>query len=139
MAACGGTHYWSRELNRLELSLRVVAPIFVKAYLKTNKYDRNDAGAFCEAVQRPSMCFVHPKTPEQQAVLHLHHGSRLLVCQRVALGNHLQGVLSEYGIVLPQGAKALSGSLPALLEDAENDLPMLARHLLQNPRWNTIS
>ena len=107
-----------------------MAPIFVKPYLKTNKNDRNDAEAICEAVQRPSMRFVQPKTPEQQAVLHLHRARRLLVRQRVALSNHLRGILSEYGIVLPQGAKALSGRLPALLEDAENDLPMLTRDLL---------
>jgi transposase len=88
------------------------------------------AEAICEAVQRPNMRFVQPKTPEQQAVLHLHHARRLLVRQRVALSNHMRGVLSEYGIVLPKGVKAISRHLPALLEDAENALPMLARHLL---------
>jgi transposase len=54
----------------------------------------------------------------------------LLVRQRIALSNHMRGVLSEYGIVMPQGAKAISQRLPALLEDADNDLPMLVRHLL---------
>jgi transposase len=130
MEACSGAHFWSRELTGLGHSVRVMAPIFVKPYLKTNKNDRNDAEAICEAVQRPSMRFVQPKTPEQQAVLHLHHARRLLVRQRVALSNHMRGVLSEYGIVLPQGVKAISRGLPALLEDAENALPMLARHLL---------
>ena len=108
----------------------MMAPVFVKPYLKTNKNDRKDAEAICEAVQRPSMRFVQPKTPEQQCVLHLHRARRLLVRQRVALGNHLRGILSEYGIVLPQGVKALSWRLPGLLEDAENDLPMLTRDLL---------
>jgi len=130
MEACGGAHSWSRELTGLGHSVRVMAPIFVKPYLKTNKNDRNDAEAICEAVQRPNMRFVQPKTPEQQAVLHLHHARRLLVRQRVALSNHMRGVLSEYGIVLPKGVKAISRHLPALLEDAENALPMLARHLL---------
>jgi transposase len=130
MEACGGAHFWSRELTGLGHAVRVMAPIFVKPYLKTNKNDRNDAEAICEAVQRPNMRFVQPKTPEQQAVLHLHHARRLLVRQRVALSNHLRGVLSEYGIVVPQGVKAISRCLPTLLEDAENDLPMLARHLL---------
>jgi transposase len=128
--ACGGAHFWSRELTGFGHVVRVMAPIFVKPYLKTNKNDRNDAEAICEAVQRPNMRFVQPKTPEQQAVLHLHHARRLLVRQRVALSNHLRGVLSEYGIVLPPGVKAISRCLPALLENAENDLPMLARHLL---------
>jgi transposase len=64
--ACGGAHYWSRELTRLGHSVRIIAPAFVKPYLKSNKNDRNDAEAICEAVQRPSMRFVCPKTPEQQ-------------------------------------------------------------------------
>ncbi|MBI5039938.1 MAG: IS110 family transposase [Gammaproteobacteria bacterium] len=130
MEACGGAHYWARELTRLGHTVRMMAPAFVKPYLKSNKNDRNDAAAICEAVQRPSMRFVQPKQPEQQAVLHLHHGRRLLVRQRVALSNHLRGVLSEYGIVLPQGVKVIARQLPALLEDADNTLPMLARHLL---------
>lgn len=130
LEACGGSHYWSRELTRLGHTVRMMAPVFVKAYLKSNKNDRNDAEAICEAVQRPSMRFVQPKTPEQQAVLHLHHGRRLLVRQRIALSNHMRGVLSEYGVVLPQGAKAISQRLPELLEDADSALPMLARHLL---------
>jgi transposase len=130
LEACGGAHYWSRELTGLGHTVRMMAPVFVKPYLKTNKNDRNDAEAICEAVQRPSMRFVQTKTPEQQAVLHLHHGRRLLVRQRVALNNHLRGILSEYGIVLPHGVKVTSRRLPELLEDADNALPMLARHLL---------
>lgn len=130
MEACGGAHYWARELTRLGHTVRLMAPAFVKPYLKSNKNDRNDAEAICEAVQRPNMRFVQAKSPEQQAVLHLHHGRQLLVRQRVAVSNHIRGILAEYGLVLPQGVKALSRRLPALLEDAENALPMLVRHLL---------
>jgi transposase len=130
MEACGGAHYWSRELTRLGHTVRMMAPAFVKPYLKSNKNDQNDAEAICEAVQRPSMRFVAAKTLEQQSVLHLHHARRLLVRQRVALSNHMRGVLSEYGIALPQGVKVISRRLPELLEDADNDLPMLTRHLL---------
>ncbi len=130
MEACGGAHHWSRELTRLGHSVRLMAPAFVKPYLRSNKNDRNDAEAICEAVQRPSMRFVSAKLPEQQAVLHLHHGRRLLVRQRVALSNHLRGILSEYGIVLPQGIKVISRRLPELLEDADNELPMLVRPVL---------
>ena len=130
MEACSGAHYWARILTELGHTVRMMAPAFVKPYLKSNKNDRNDAEAICEAVQRPSMRFVRPKAPEQQAVLQLHHGRQLLVRQRVALSNHLRGILSEYGIVLPQGVKVISRRLPALLEDADNELPMLARYLL---------
>ena len=76
------------------------------------------------------MRFIVPKNPEQQAVLHLHHARQQLVRQRVVVGNHLRAVLAEYGICLPQGVKVLAQRLPALLEDAENGLPMLTRHLL---------
>jgi len=130
LEACGGAHYWSRELTRLGHCVRLMAPAFVKPYLKSNKNDRNDAEAICEAVQRPNMRFVTVKTPEQQCVLHLHHGRRLLVQQRVALGNHIRGVLLEYGITLPQGVQVVSRRLPELLEDGDNELPMLSRHLL---------
>ena len=61
MEACGGAHYWSRELTRLGHSVRMMAPAFVKPYLKSNKNDRNDAEAICEAVQRPSMRLWQPR------------------------------------------------------------------------------
>ena len=130
MESCGGSHYWSRELARLGHAVRMIAPAFVKPYLKSNKNDRNDAEAICEAVQRPSMRFVLAKTPEQQAILHLHHGRQLLIRQRIALSNHMRGVLLEYGISLPPGVKVISRHIPVLLEDGENALPMLTRHLL---------
>ena len=130
MESCAGAHYWARELSKLGHCVRLMAPSFVKPYVKSNKNDRNDAEAICEAVQRPNMRFVAAKTLEQQAILHLHHGRQLLIQQRVALNNHMRSVLMEYGISLPKGAKVLSQHLPGLLEDAENQLPMITRHLL---------
>jgi transposase len=130
MEACGGAHYWAREIGQFGHDVRMMAPAFVKPYLKSNKNDANDAEAVCEAVQRPSMRFVTPKSPEQQAVLHLHHARRLLVRQRVALGNHMRGVLLEYGICLPTGNSTVIKALPSLLEDGENGLPIMTRHML---------
>lgn len=130
MEACGGAHYWFRVLKGFGHTVRMMAPVFVKPYLKSNKNDRNDAEAICEAVQRPSMRFVTPKTPEQQAVLHLHHARQQLVRQRVALSNHMRGTLAEYGITLPPGVSVVSKQMPGVLEDAENGLPMLVRQLL---------
>jgi transposase len=95
MEACGGAHYWHRKLTEFGHKVRLMAPVFVKPYLKSNKNDRNDAEAICEAVQRPSMRFVAPKSPEQQAVLHLHHARQQLIRQRVAVGNHVRAVLAE--------------------------------------------
>jgi transposase len=82
--ACGGAHYWSRVLTGLGHTVRMMTPVFVKPYLKTNKNDRSDAEAICEAMQRPSMRFVQPRTPEQQAVSHLiyHIRGRLKASQR---------------------------------------------------------
>lgn len=128
--ACGGSHYWHRALSQYGHEVKMMAPAFVKAYLKANKNDRNDAEAICEAVQRPSMRFVSPKTPEQQSILHLHHGRSLLVEQRIAISNHMRSILLEYGIAIPPGNKPLLQCLPDLLEDGENELPMLTRHLL---------
>jgi transposase len=128
--ACGGAHYWARRLGEFGHEVRMMAPAFVKPYLKSNKNDRNDAEAICEAVQRPHMRFVTPKTPEQQAVVHLHHARQQLVRQRVALGNHIRSVLTEYGICLAQGAKIISQRVAEVLEDGDNGLPMLTRHLL---------
>ena len=130
MEACGGAHYWSRTLSQYGHKVRMMAPSFVKPYLKSNKNDRNDAEAICEAVQRPNMRFVSPKTPEQQSILHLHRARRLLVQQRVALGNHMRSVLHEYGISLSLGTKVVSQQLPAILEDGENELPRPTRYLL---------
>lgn len=130
MESCGGAHYWSRVLTQFDHTVRMMAPVFVKPYLKSNKNDRNDAEAICEAVTRPSMRFAAAKTLEQQAILHLHHSRQLLVRQRVATSNHMRGVLLEYGISLPVGIKILSTQLPEILEDAENNLPMLTRTLL---------
>ena len=130
MEACGSAHYWARTLTELGHTVRMMAPAFVKPYLKSNKNDRNDAEAICEAVQRPHMRFVTPKNPQQLAVLHLHHARQQLVRQRVALSNHMRAVLAEYGICLPQGVRVLSQRLPGILEDGENGLPVLTRNLL---------
>lgn len=128
--AAGSMHYWGRELTKFGHTVRAIPPKFVKPFLKSNKNDANDAEAICEAVQRPQMRFAQVKMPEQQAVLHLHHARQLLVRQRVALSNHMRGILMEYGITLAQGVKVISTKLPELLEDANNALPILTRHLL---------
>ena len=72
MEACATSHYWARELARLGHEVKLMAPGFVRPYVKSNKNDQRDAEAICEAVQRPGMRFVAIKAPEQQAVSHLH-------------------------------------------------------------------
>src|SRR5437899_652642 len=107
-----------------------MAPRFVKPYLKTNKNDRNDAEAICEAVARPNMRFVPVKSAEQQALLALHCARSGGVKARTAQANQIRGVLSEFGIVLPQVITRLRNRLREILEDGDNGLLGLMRALL---------
>lgn len=134
MEACGGMRYWSRELTALGHCVRAMAPRFIKPYLKSNKNDRHDAAAICEAVQRPHMRLVPAKTVAQQAILPLHHSRRLLLQMRVGLTNHVRGLLMEYGVTVPPGTHALARRLPEILEDADNGVPMPVRHLMADLR-----
>lgn len=129
MEACGGAHYWARELRKLGHDVRLMAPQFVAPYRKNDKNDGNDAEAVCEAVGRPSMRFVAVKDPEQQSVLVLHRVRERVVGERTALINQARGLLAEYGLTVPQGAARLRSALPGILEDAESGLPLLAREL----------
>ncbi len=129
MEACGGAHYWARELRSLGHEVRLMAPQFVAPYRKNDKNDSNDAQAICEAVSRPTMRFVAVKDPEQQAVLTLHRVRERVVGERTALINQTRGLLAEYGLTVAQGAAQLRSALPEILEDAENGLPGLAREI----------
>lgn len=129
LEACAGAHYWARELIKLGHDARLIAPQFVKPYVKGNKHDANDAEAICEAVGRPSMHFVPVKSPEQQDIQMLHRIRQNLVKQRTAAANQTRGLLGEYGLVVAQGLHHLRRRLPEILEDAENGLSPLARRL----------
>lgn len=101
--ACASAHHWARKLQALGHTVRLMAPQFVKPYVKSNKNDAADAEAICEAVSRPSMRFVPVKNVEQQAVLSLHRVRQGFVKARTAQGNQIRGLLGEYGLVVPQG------------------------------------
>src|SRR5262245_60337993 len=89
--ACPTAHHWSRELQALGHTVKLMPSSYVKAYLKRAKNDANDAAAICEAVSRPTMRFVAAKTKEQQAALMLLRGRQLLVRQRTMLSNAIRG------------------------------------------------
>src|SRR6266446_6768853 len=129
MEACASAHYWARKLMAFGHTVKLMAPQFVKPYVKTNKSDARDAEAICEAVQRPNMRFVPVKTPEQQAVLALHRARQGFVKARTAQANQLRGLLAEFGIVIPKGIRHLPQRVPEILEDGENGLPGHARQL----------
>jgi transposase len=131
MEACCSAHLRARQLQKLGHTVKLMAPQFVKPYVKTNKNDVADAEAICEAVSRPTMRFVPVKNGEQQAVLALHRARQGFVRARTAQANQIRGLLAEYGMIIPQGLCQIGKRLPAILEDGANDLPGLFRGLLQ--------
>jgi transposase len=131
MEACGSAHYWARKLEGYGHTVKLMAPQFVKPYVKTNKNDMADAEAICEAVARPNMRFVAIKTVEQQAILSVHRARQGFVKARTAQGNQIRGLLAEFGIVIPQGIRSITKQMPEILEDGENGLPGTMRNLFE--------
>ncbi len=131
MEACGSAHHWARKLEGYGHTVKLMAPQFVKPYVKTNKNDMADAEAICEAVSRPNMRFVAMKTVEQQAILSVHRARQGFVKARTAQSNQIRGLLSEFGIVIPQGIRSIMKQVPEILEDGENGLPGTMRNLLE--------
>lgn len=129
--ACASAHHWARKLQTLGHTVRLMAPQFVKPYVKSNKNDAVDAEAICEAVSRPSMRFVPIKNVEQQSVLSLHRVRQGFVRARTAQANQIRGLLGEYGLVVPQGIAYIAQRVPSMIEDAKNELPGTFRLLIQ--------
>jgi transposase len=140
MEACGGAHYWAREIAKLGHRVKMMNPKYVKPFVKTNKNDRNDAEAIAEAASRRNVPEVEVKQAWQQDLQSLHRVRSQLIRERVALGNQMRGLLTEYGIVAAKGVSALKRALPQILEDADNGLSGLMRALLseQLERWRTL-
>ncbi len=121
MEACGGAHYWARVMADLGHKVRLIAPQYVRPFVKRQKNDAADAEAIVVAAQRPEMRFVDPKTEEQQARAALFRSRDRLVRQRTELINALRGVLYEHGHAFPAGARNL-GRIQTLLCDPDNGL-----------------
>ena len=130
MEACGSAHYWARELAVLGHEVKLIAPQFVKPFVKTNKTDASDAEAICEAVVRPTMRFAPIKSAEQQSILMLHRARGLLVRQKTQLINALRGHCAEFGIIAPQGASRIGELLANIADENDKRLPEVARDAL---------
>src|SRR6201981_495067 len=128
--ACPSAHYWSRELQKLGHTVKLMPPSYVKAYLKRNKNDANDAAAICEAVTRPSMRFVPTKSEQQQSGLMLHRSRQLLVRQRTMLSNAIRGHLAEFGIISAKGRNGTTELLAILANEQDDRIPAAARFSL---------
>lgn len=118
MEACGSAHHWARKLEGYGHTVKLMAPQFVKPYVKSNKNDAADAEAICEAVARPNMRFVPIKNIEQQSVLTLHRVRQGFVKARTAQANQIRGLLGEFGLIIPQGIANIAKRVPELIEDA---------------------
>ena len=129
MEACGGANYWARELIALGHEVKLIAPQYVKPYVKGNKNDYNDAEAIAEAAQRPTMRFVPIKSVERQDIQNFHCQRERIKKERNALVNQIRGLLAEYGLVINKGVAAVRKGLPEVLEDADNGLTVLSREL----------
>lgn len=111
MEASNGAHYWARVLSHLDHEVRLISPQFVTPYVKSNKNDRNDAEAICEAVGRPTMRFVPPKSADHLAIQAVHRIRSRLVADRVKLVNQVRGLLAEHGVVIARDIPRLRRAL----------------------------
>lgn len=130
MEACGGAHYWARELEKLGHEVRLIAPQYVKPWVQTNKSDAMDARAICRAVREPGMRFVGIASEAQQAVQAFHRVRSRLMDNRTALVNQIRGILLEYGVAIPKGVASVRKMLPLLLAE-ERWAPLIRQFLLE--------
>jgi transposase len=125
--ACASSHHWSRELEALGHTVRLMPPAYVKPYVKRHKNDAVDAEAICEAVTRPNMRFVATKTPEQQSCLTLHRTRHLFIRQQTSVINAIRAHLAEFGIVAPVGRQGVEQLLGVVSDASDKRLPDVAR------------
>src|ERR1700680_2504578 len=128
--ACATSHHWSRELQALGHTVRLMPPAYVKPYLKRQKNDAADAEAICEAVTRPSMRFVETKTKDQQACLMLHRTRHLFIRQQTAVINAIRAHLAEFGIVAPVGRNGVEELLDVVADPSDKRVPEIAHACL---------
>lgn len=134
MEACSTSHYWGRTLGAMGFSVKLIPTQHVKAFVRSQKNDANDALAICETACRPGIHFVPIKTMEQLDIKALRNTRQLMVEQRTALANQLRALLAEYGLIIPIGIQRLQQQLPEFIEDGSNDLTFTLRRLLSSLR-----
>lgn len=126
MEACGSASYWAREVRKLGHEVKLIAPQYVRPFVKRQKNDMADAEAIVIAAQRPEMRFVEPKTEAQQGRAVLFRARERLVRQRTELVNALRGILYEFGYTVPQGIGQVK-RIEAIINEANSILPDLVR------------
>src|ERR1700677_4413521 len=121
--ACASAHHWSRELQALGHTVRLMPPAYVKPYVKRQKNDATDAEAICEAVTRANMRFVPTKTPEQQSGFVLHRTRHLFIRQLTSVINAIRAHLAEFGIVAPVGRRGVEELLNVVADPNDRRVP----------------
>jgi transposase len=129
MEACGGAHYWARRFREHGHEVKLMAPQFVKPYVKSNKNDRRDAEGIGEAMTRPTMRFVPIKEVDQQDIQALHRVRDRLMGERTALVNEVHGLMNEYGIVIPKGVSKFRRAVVDKLECEKEKLTPLSQEM----------
>jgi transposase len=127
--ACASAHYWGREIAKLGHEVRLIAPVYVKPFVKRQKNDACDAEAICEAAQRPTMRFVAVKSETKQASAVIFRTRDLLVGQRTQIINAIRGHMTEFGFVAPQGPSHIERLIAQIAEPA-SAIPEAARQCL---------
>ena len=137
MEACGSAHYWGREFIKMGYRVLLIAPQFVKPYVKSNKNDWKDAEAIAEAAGRPNMRFCEVKSIAQQEIQHMHRVRARITKSQTALSNEIRGIVAEYGIVISQGKKILK-EIPEIMEKTPNQITESGKkivHALLDEYW----
>lgn len=129
--ACGGAHYWARRFREHGHDVKLMAPQFVKPFVKSNKNDMRDTEAIAEAVTRPTMHFVPTKEIDQQDMQALHRVRERLIGARTALINAVHGLMHEYGIVLPTGVAKFRQAVVDKLESEKEKLTALSQEMFR--------
>ena len=128
--ACTGAFYWQRQFEQLGHRVRIIAPQYVKPFVKHQKNDRNDAEAICTAMRQPHMKFVPTKNEEQQDIQALHRARARLVNHRTALISQMRGLLLDRGITIGVSIARARRAIPEILSDVTNGLSAMSREII---------
>lgn len=142
MEACASANFWARKAKAFGHEVRLIAPQYVKPFVKSQKNDAADAEAICEAGMRENMHFVPVKAVVQQDLQTLHRIRDMKVTHRTALFNQVRGILLEYGIAIPKTMSALRKKLAEICHDSiqvdsHGDLSPMMRHEM-SLQWEEI-
>src|SRR5260370_36855103 len=130
LEACGGAHYWARRFRASGHEVKLMAPQFVKPYVKSNTNDSRDAEAIAAAVTRPTMRFVPAKDVDQQDMQALHRVRERLISERTALVHDVHGLLHAYGMVRPKGVAKFRQAVVGKLASDKDKLTPLSQEML---------